>query len=142
MKLSAFALLPTLALAASAHGQALQDDGAAQAASAENAMIVTIDARTGKLRVATDAEIAALSAAAAAQPAGRVSSAAQRSWSNMPQTATEAAATMRTRPGKGMAMRVPLSAMSSWSAGVDSEGRLQVDEGGHAAAEQTTEVSE
>lgn len=143
MKFSAFALLSTLALAASAHGQAIPADAAAPAAGNEDAMVVTVDARTGKLRPATDAEIAALStAAAAAQPSGRVSSAARRSWDSMPQTASEAAATMRTRRGKGMAMRVPQSAMSSWTATVDAEGRLLVDEGGNGAAAQATEVSE
>lgn len=142
MKFSAFALLSTLALAASAHGQAIPADAAAPAAGNEDAMVVTVDARTGKLRPATDAEIAALSAAAAAQPSGRVSSAARRSWDSMPQTASEAAATMRTRRGKGMAMRVPQSAMSSWTATVDAEGRVLVDEGGNGAAAQATEVSE
>lgn len=142
MKFSAFAVLPMLALAASAHGQAVPAAGIEQPVDLDNSVVVSIDARTGKLRAATDAEINALSADAAAASSARATGAAQRSWSKMPQTAADAASTMRTTSGKGMAMRVPLSAMSSWSAGVDSNGNLHVDEGGHTAGAHATEVSE
>ena len=145
MKFSAFAVLSTLALAASAQGQVSSavETPAGAAVDQGVAMTAGIDARTGKLRALTDAEIQALAAKAAADAAmPRMRTAAPSAWDRIPKTGAEAAKTLRVLPNGMSVAELPLSAMHSMTVELDPNGlpQLHAGEPGHAHA--TVEVTE
>jgi hypothetical protein len=116
-------LLGGLALAAclqahAAEPQATQPEATADAG---NALMVGIDARTGKLRPLTAAQARALSAKAAAMPRGH------NAFATVPRTDAQVRATVRHH-GNAMSMRVPTSAMSAVVATRRADGSLQVTE--------------
>ncbi|WP_305804640.1 hypothetical protein [Stenotrophomonas sp. YIM B06876] len=90
-------------------------------------MSVGIDAKTGRLRPLTDAEILQLSQAAdRAMPAARPG--ATDLFSRMPRTATDARATMHMDRKGMLTMQLPLSAMSSMTATQGADGSLRISE--------------
>ena len=126
--------------AQAAEPQATQPQATADATDATNAVMVGIDAKTGKLRPLTAAEAKALSAKAAAMPR-QVSKSSTRA----PRTPEEARATVRRHADGSMSMRAPLSAMSAVQAVRAADGSLQfleTDGNGAPAAPQSQEVSE
>jgi hypothetical protein len=116
-------LLAGLAVSACLQAQAAEPQAATQpqTATADNAVMVGIDAKTHKLRPLTAAEANALAIRAAAMPRGK------GSWAKAPRTPAEARATLRHH-GSAMSMRVPTSAMSSVVATRGADGNLQITE--------------
>lgn len=148
MKFSAFAVLPMLALAASAHGQATPQTTPAdpQAVDASAAMTAGIDARTGKLRALTDAEVQALSAKAATGASAaraRTTTDTHPAWDRIPKTGAEAEKTLRMLPGGISVAELPLTAMHSMTVELDSSGKPRILEGDDTSAHHASqEVSE
>lgn len=145
MKFSAFAVLSTLALAAGAHAQVSSEAAPPAVAVAEPgaAMTAGIDARTGKLRALSDAEIRALSAKAAADAAApRVRSATSSAWDRIPRTGAEAAKTVRILPNGMSVAELPLTAMHSMTVELDHNGQPTLHEGEPGHAHATVEVTE
>ncbi|GAA5001294.1 hypothetical protein FNZ56_09975 [Pseudoluteimonas lycopersici] len=133
-------LLAGLAVSACLQAQAAEPQTTQPEATADtsNAVMVGIDARTGKLRPLTAAEARTLSARAAAMPRGHGSFAA------IPRTDAQSRATVRRHANGGVSVRVPLSTMNQISVTRDAEGRLQTNEGspGDNAPVVKQEVSE
>lgn len=127
MRFSAFVVLSSMALCAHAGGQNVDTQSTPPAATGGNsAVVVGIDAKTGKLRQLSDAEIQQLSQAAdKAMPARR---GANDPFSKMPRTEVEARATMRMNAKGMMTMQVPESAMSSLSATRAADGSISFSE--------------
>ena len=92
-------------------------------ASADNALMVGIDAKTGKLRPLTAAEVRALSAKAATMPRGR------NAFAAIPRTDAQVRATVRRHASGTTSARAPLSSMSQISVTRDADGQLQAHEG-------------
>ena len=138
MRFSAFVVLSSMALCAHAGGQNVDAQSTPPAATAgDSGVVVGIDAKTGKLRQLSDAEIQQLSQAAdRAMPAARRG--ANDPFSKMPRTEVEARATMRMNAKGMMTMQVPESAMSSITATRAADGSIQIseDEGLKAPAAQ------
>lgn len=109
-------------------GSAAADEPAINA----NAMRVTIDKQTGKLRAATAQEAAELARLEATQRP--VTSAGQP----VPATEAEAVAGMRLFPSGFIGMEVPLSLYSSLEATVGPDGTLTVE---HTESESTDVVT-
>ena len=134
-------LLAGLAVSACLQAQAAEPQANQPQAADDtaNAMMVGIDARTGKLRPLTANEAKALAARAAAMPRGHGSS-----FAAMPRTEAEARRTVRHHANGGVSVRVPLSAMNEITVSRDAEGRLQSSEGspGDSAPATKQEVSE
>lgn len=111
---------------------------------AGQAMVAGIDARTGKVRQLTDAEIAELSSKAQQESRLQVRSTANAAWAAIPQTGAEAERTLRVLPNGLSVATLPLSAMHSMTAQLDAEGKVVISESdhdhGHGPA--ATEVSE
>lgn len=132
---------PTLLLAGLAVAACLQAQAAEPqtAVGTDNAAMVGIDAKTGKLRPLTAGEARALSAKAAAMPRGRGSS-----FAAVPRTDAQSRLTLRRHSNGGVSVRVPLSMMSQISVARDAEGRLQSSEEspGETAPSTKQEVSE
>ena len=116
-------LLAGLAVSACLQAQAAEPQATQPqaAATADNAVMVGIDAKTGKLRPLTAVEARALAAKAAAMPRQKASR------SNAPRTPEEARATLR-RHGSSTSMRVPTSAMSAVVVTRGADGNLQFSE--------------
>lgn len=114
------------------------------APAAGQAMVAGIDARTGKVRQLTDAEIAELSSKAQQENRLQVRSTANAAWAAIPQTGAEAERTLRVLPNGLSVATLPLSAMHSMTAQLDAEGKVVISESdhdhGHGPA--ATEVSE
>ena len=135
-------LLAGLAVSACLQAQAAEPQATqAQAAiGADNAVMVGIDAKTGKLRPLTATEARALAAKAAAMPRQ-----ARSSSIKAPRTPEEARATIRRHANGTMSMRAPLSSMSAVQVVRAADGSLQFSEGDADApsvAAQSQEVSE
>jgi hypothetical protein len=118
-------LLGGLALAAclqahAAEPQATQPEATADAG---NALMVGIDARTGKLRPLTAAQARALSAKAAAMPRGH------NAFATVPRTDAQVRATVRHHASGTTSARAPLSSMSQISVTRGADGQLQAHEG-------------
>ena len=128
MRFSAFVVLSSMALCAHAGGQNVDPHTTPPTAAAGNSgVVVGIDAKTGKLRPLSDAEIQQLSQAAdRAMPAARRG--ANDPFSKMPRTGVEARATMRMNAKGMMTMQVPESAMSSLSATRAADGSISFSE--------------
>ncbi|KRG76862.1 hypothetical protein ABB30_09180 [Stenotrophomonas ginsengisoli] len=110
---------------------------------ADQAMVAGIDARTGKLRQLSDAEVAELSSKAQQQSSVQARSTTNAAWAAMPQTAAEAEKTLRVLPNGLSVATLPLSAMHSMTAQIGADGKVVISESsddGHAHA--TQEVSE
>jgi hypothetical protein len=127
MKKTTFALaLAGLAVSACLQAQAAEPQAvqAETAATADNAVMVGIDARTGKLRPLTPTEARALAAKAATMPRRGGSS-----FAAGPRTDAQSRMTVRHHANGGVSVRVPLSAMNQISVSRDAQGRLQSSEG-------------
>lgn len=110
---------------------------------ADQAMVVGIDARTGKLRQLSDAEVAELSNQAQQQSRLQVRSTTNAAWAAMPQTSAEAEKTLKVLPNGLSVATLPLSAMHSMTAQIGTDGKVVISESsdeGHVHA--TQEVSE
>ena len=111
---------------------------------AGQSMVAGIDARTGKVRQLTDAEIAELSSKAQQESRLQLRSTANAAWAAIPQTGAEAERTLRVLPNGLSVASLPLSAMHSMTAQLDAEGKVVISESdhdhGHGPA--ATEVSE
>ena len=118
-------LLAGLAVSACLQAQAAEPQANQPQAAADtgSALMVGIDAKTGKLRALTPAETRALAAKAATMPRGKAN------WALAPQTPAQARATVRKRPDGSMSMRTPISAMSSSQVVRDANGNLIFSEG-------------
>ena len=116
----------------------------APAPAADQSMVVGIDARTGKLRQLTDAEVAELSSKAAQSSGVQARSSVNAAWAAIPQTSAEAERTLKVLPNGLSVATLPLSAMHSMTAQLDAEGKVVISESdhdhGHGPA--ATEVSE
>lgn len=135
-------LLGGLALAACLQAHAAEPQATQPEATADtgNALMVGIDARTGKLRPLTAAETRALSAKAAAMPRQNAASARRA-----PRTMDEARATQRRHANGAMSIRAPLSTVTYMQATRSADGRLSIGEtqgDSRPTAPQSTEVSE
>ena len=138
-------LLAGLAVAACLQAQAAepqatqQPQATADTADTASAVMVGIDARTGKLRPLTAGEARALAAKAATMPRSKNSS-----FARIPRTDAEARTTVRHHANGGVSVRVPLSMMSEITVSRDAEGRLHSSEGNPGDSAPTTkqEVSE
>ena len=121
-------LLGGLAVAACLQAHAAEPQAAQPEATtdAANSAMVGIDARTGKLRPLTAAEVRALSAKSAKMQRGRGSFAA------IPRTDAESRLTLRRHANGAVSVRVPLSMMNQISVTRDAQGRLQATEGSPA----------
>lgn len=111
------------------------------ASASEQAMVAGIDARTGKLRQLSDAEVAELSRQAPVQSSQRVRS-ENAAWAALPQTTAEADRTLRVLPNGLSVATLPVSAMHSLTAQLDAEGKLVVSESGHGHGPGSQEVGE
>lgn len=111
------------------------------ASASEQAMVAGIDARTGKLRQLSDAEVAELSRQAQVQSSQRVRS-ENAAWAALPQTTAEADRTLRVLPNGLSVATLPVSAMHSLTAQLDAEGKLVVSESGHGHGPGSQEVGE
>lgn len=116
-------LLAGLAAVACLQAQAAEPQATQPQTDAGNAVMVGIDAKSGKLRPLTAAETRALAKKAAAMPRGAAN------WALAPQTPAQARATLRKLPDGSMSMRTPISAMSSSRAVIDANGNLIFSEG-------------
>lgn len=133
-------LLAGLAVSACLQAQAAEPQATQPQAAADtaNAVMVGIDAKTGKLRPLTATEARALAAKAAAMPRGRGSS-----FAAIPRTDAESRRTVRHHANGGVSVRVPLSTMNEISVSRDAEGRLRSSEGSPGSAVPTKqEVSQ
>lgn len=135
-------LLAGLAVSACLQAQAAEPQATQAQAAADtgNAVMVGIDARTGKLRPLSPAEVRALAGKAAAMQ--RQGVAATR---NTPRTMDEARLTQRRHPNGAMSIRAPLSTMTYMQATRAADGSLRIGETNGDAqpvAPQTQEVSE
>ena len=134
-------LLAGLAVSACLQAQAAEPQANQPQAAADtgNAVMVGIDAKTGKLRPLTATEARKLAAKAAAMPRGHGSS-----FAAVPRTEAQSRLTVRHHANGGVSVRVPLSAMNEISVSRDAEGRLQSSEGSPGDSAPTTkqEVSE
>jgi len=137
MKRSVFAVVSTLVFSASAMAHE-----PAAAAPTGQAMVAGIDARTGKLRQLSDAEVAELSSKAVQQSSLRVRSTGNAAWAAMPQTAADADKTLRVLPNGLSVATLPVSAMHSMTAQMDAHGKVVISESGHDHAHGAQEVSE
>ena len=136
MKFYAFAVLSTALCSASAWAQQPAPEPAAA-----DAMMAGIDARTGKLRRLTDAEIAQLSAMSQADAATSAVQRSRAAAAGIPLTGAEAEKTVRMLPNGISVASLPLSAMHSMSAQLNEDGALVITESdAHPVAAQ--EVSE
>lgn len=119
-------LLAGLAVSACLQAQAAEPQTAQPQATADagNAVMVGIDAKTGKLRPLTAGEARALAARAAAMPRDKHSP-----FATMPRTDAEVRATVRRHANGGASARAPLSSMSQISVVRGADGRLQSYEG-------------
>lgn len=104
-------------------------------------MVAGIDARSGKLRQLSDAEVAELSRQAQSQGATR-QRIANAAWAAIPQTGAEAERTLRVLPNGMSVATLPLSAMNAMTARIDEQGVLQISESDHEHAHAVQEVSE
>jgi hypothetical protein len=131
-------LLAGLAISACLQAQAAEPQ--TEATGVDNAQMVGIDAKTGKLRPLTAVEARALSAKAATMQRGRGGFAA------VPRSDAQVRATVRRHPNGGTSARAPLSSMSQVSVSRGSNGHMTLVEGhpGDAAtpAPAQQEVSE
>ncbi|MFT3897367.1 MAG: hypothetical protein QM719_06685 [Thermomonas sp.] len=135
-------LLAGLAVSACLQAQAAEPQANQPQAAVDtgNAVMVGIDAKTGKLRPLTANEAKALAARAAAMPRQNVANAKRA-----PRTPAEARATMRRHPNGAISMRAPLSSLTTVQAVRAADGSLQVienDGDSPTAVPQTKEVSE
>ena len=134
-------LLGGLALAACLQAHAAEPQATQPGATADtgNAIMVGIDARTGKLRPLTAAEVRALSAKAANMQRQPVASTRKA-----PRTPAEARATMRRHANGMISMRAPLSSLTTVQAVQAADGSLQFTENdgdAPAASAQSKEVT-
>jgi hypothetical protein len=118
-KATSVLLLAGLAVAACLQAQAAEPQAAA---SADNAQMTGIDAKTGKLRPLTASEANALAVRAAAMRRGSAS------WAKAPRTPAEARATLRRHGSHSASMRVPTSAMSSMVVTRGANGAINISE--------------
>lgn len=136
---------PVLLFAASAvmcSASALASEPAANPPAGQ-AMVAGIDARTGKLRQLSDAEVAELSrqAQSQVQSSQRVR-AENAAWAALPQTAAEAEKTLRVLPNGLSVASLPVSAMHSMTAQLDADGKLVISESDHGHGPGSQEVGE
>lgn len=126
-------LLAGLAVSACLQAQAAEPQATqAQAAiGADNAVMVGIDAKTGKLRPLTAAQARALSAKAAAMPRG------QNVFAGVPRTDAQVRASVRHHASGTTSARAPLSSMSQISVTRGADGQLQAREGAPGDAAST-----
>lgn len=108
----------------------------------DQAMVAGIDARTGKLRQLSDAEVAELSSQAQRQSAAQARSSTHPALAAIPQTAAEAEKTLRILPNGLSVASLPLSAMHSMTAELGADGKLVISESEHGHAGGAQEVSE
>jgi len=129
-------LLGGMALAACLQAQAAEPQAAT---SADNAVMVGIDAKTHQLRPLTPSEANALATKAANMPRQN------GSLAKAPRTPAEARATMRRHANGTISMRAPLSSLSTVQAVRAADGSLRfIENDGDAPspAVQSKEVTE
>lgn len=119
-------LLAGLAVSACLQAQAAepQANQPQAAAGADNAVMVGIDAKTGKLRPLTAAQARALSAKADRMPRGRVHDA----FARVPRTDAQVRASVRHHASGTTSARAPLSSMSQITVTRGADGQLQARE--------------
>ena len=137
MKRSALLVISAVMVSASA----LASEPAASPPS-DQAMVAGIDARTGKLRQLSDAEVAELSRQAQQQGSVQSRSSVNAAWAAMPQTTAEADRTLRVLPNGLSVATLPVSAMHSVTAQLDANGKVVISESSHGSAHGAQEVSE
>ncbi len=128
MKMSCMAsrALPVLLLSVCVAATAAEPNQEPQT-SAESAMKVSIDAKTGKLRAPTQEEAERLDRAAT--PAAATGARARASKSFVaPTDAAAARATVRTNAGGGVSAKLPEDLMSTLTVRRDASGQLQFEE--------------
>ena len=135
-------LLAGLAVSACLQAQAAepQANQPQAAVGIDNAMMVGIDARTGKLRPLTPAEARALSAKAANMQRQGIAHAR-----SAPRTMEDARATQRRNANGAMSIRAPLSTVTYVQATRSADGRLSIGEtqgDSQPVVPQSSEVSE
>lgn len=134
-------LLAGLAVSACLQAQAAepQANQPQAAVGTDNAVMVGIDAKTGKLRPLTAAQARALSAKAANMPRKPVPAA----FATVPRTDAQVRATVRHHPNGATSARTPLSSMSQVSVHRGADGQLIMAEGhpGDSAPAMQQEVS-
>lgn len=118
-KATSVLLLAGLAATACLQAQAAEPQ---PATGADNASMVGIDAKTGKLRPLTASEARSLATRAAAMQRQ------SRSLAKAPRTPAEARATLRRHGSHSASMRVPTSALSSVMATRNVDGSLRISE--------------
>jgi hypothetical protein len=119
-------LLAGLAVSACLQAQAaeVQPNQPQAAAGTDNAVMVGIDAKTGKLRPLTAAQARALSAKAASMPRGPIHGA----FARVPRTDAQVRATVRHHASGITSARAPLSSMSQITVTRGADGKLQAHE--------------
>ena len=98
---------------------------------ADQSMVVGIDARTGKLRQLTDAEVAELSSKAAQSSGVQARSSVNAAWAAIPQTTAEADKTLKVLPNGLSVATLPVSAMHSVTAQIGADGKIVISESSH-----------
>ncbi|MGV8961349.1 MAG: post-PEP-CTERM-1 domain-containing protein [Stenotrophomonas sp.] len=129
-----------MALYAHAQGQAAEPQRTSPpVVGSESGVSVGIDAKTGRLRPLTDAEILQLSQAAErTMPAARPG--ATDLFSKMPRTEIDARATMHVDRKGMLTMQLPLSSLSSTTATQEADGSVRISEDEAMSAPAAQEV--
>lgn len=109
---------------------------------AGQAMVAGIDARTGKLRQLSDAEVAELSRQTQTQSSAQARGTTNAALAAMPQTTAEADKTYRVLSNGLSVASLPLSAMHSLTAQLDADGKLVINESDHGHGPGRQEVGE